>query len=591
MTGYGVDTTHTQSMPWLQPQGLMYNPTNNIGGYPNSAIGSLQNYYPTNYVERPSEKNEGFNYEELGKKTVDVLKKEQANNEAKKELKANTELLKSGEVQEDGSLKIKKPMEEYKKLPWWKKGLRAISNMAQGVWKIATNFVGYENGKWSFKKLLGNVAKAALVIGACCIPVVGPVISAGLLATGVVTGGIAVVRGAKKASEAKTLDELDNAWQDIGSGAFIGVTSAFGLRGLGKGFRLSNPNGGMAIVKAPSVAKTRTSMPGKCWQGISQFGRDITVNMFRATKNAANTNRLTFQLIKQHETGWCNGWFKSFGKVWMSNARNVLPAVGKKKFNRTRQETVDSINGRLAEVEAQINTPGISKPLKTHLKAEKQFLKAQLRQLEKTTHSNHYADLKTNSKAHQRVQKLNEDLALLESNSTASPEVIANLRSQIKYSETLAKNLSQLAELRTQTLKAMALRPKKNAAELNAYVGRSSNTRLGYLYDISKANLTWGSALKAPFKLVWNTICLPFKPWEYCKATPAGSFYKVEQAILPEYEVNYFVDLFAMANVDIGASQTLLAEEYQAITKEYETTRELLAANDKEIQRQKAELA
>ena len=59
----------------------------------------------------------------------------------------NAEMIKKakkGKVQEDGTIKTVETMADYKKLPWYKKVGRALSNMGTGAWGLATGFIGYE---------------------------------------------------------------------------------------------------------------------------------------------------------------------------------------------------------------------------------------------------------------------------------------------------------------------------------------------------------------------------------------------------------------------------------------------------------------
>ena len=73
--------------------------------------------------------------------------------------------------------------------------------MGQGVLNLATKFVGIEDGKWDPIKCAKNIGMAVGAIALCSIPYVGPVIATGLLASGVVSGAIAVGRGIKNANE------------------------------------------------------------------------------------------------------------------------------------------------------------------------------------------------------------------------------------------------------------------------------------------------------------------------------------------------------------------------------------------------------
>lgn len=552
-------------------------------------------------IEATSQQREALLTE---KKEIVRQEKEVAETEAK---------LKNGK-QKDGSTKIVQTLEEHKKLPWWKKTLRAVTNIGQGIIKIATNFIGFEDGKWNWKKCLKNVGIAAAAIGLSCIPYVGPFIGYGLMATGVVTGAINVGKGIHKASNAKTLEELDQAYQDIGGGAFIGITSALGLRGLGKGFRTTSAStkattttsgatqsttGVVAesasattsattsatVTSNASVAVTRSSVMGKAWQNTSQFGRDITVNALKSTLNSTRQQGVMYNTFKSEATGHFKG-LKAFGKVYKSNASKLLPAVGKEKFNQSKQNLVDKIQRKMDEI-----GPNPSDKL---LAQELKMLQAEQRELSNLATRNQWANVKKSSHAAQEVTKLKEKLTILNSNGqvkvngkilkSSNPEDVAALNGMIKRAELLAKDMKSLAKVRENTIRWVALRPKKNEAELTAYCGGSSRTGLGYQYDITKAHASWTGALKAPLKLGWNAMCLPYKPWDYMSKTAAGSFYKIEQSLLPEYEANMFVDLLAMGGCDLGVSQTITAEETKKLQAEIESTKKAIKKDKDKVE-------
>lgn len=136
--------------------------------------------------------------------------------------------------------------------------------------------IGFWDGVGSFFKGIGNtivntvkdivtdpkkLLLAAVTVGACFIPVVGPVIATGLAVAGGIGGAITLGKGIVKAvdcanSEGHTDAEARAAFEDIGSGTFTLVTSAIAVKGSLKSFKTAP--GGTAKTfngKASELAK------------------------------------------------------------------------------------------------------------------------------------------------------------------------------------------------------------------------------------------------------------------------------------------------------------------------------------------------
>lgn len=545
----------------------------NVFYHTNTTSTSSSSSKKYNSVEELEEARRKYN-EKILTQQADAIRVEKEKEIALKEVKETREQIENSK-QEDGSSKIQTPMEEYKKLPWWKKALRTVSNMGQGILNLGCKFIGLEDGKWNWKSCLKNLAIAGAAVAACAIPGVGPFISAGLIASGVASGGYAVYKGIKNTSNAKTLDELDAAHQQIGSGLFIGVSSALGIRGLGKGFRINNPQPNAISQTAPSIAKTRSSLLGKNWQKIDQFSRDITVNAWKATKDASMQQRLFQGLAKTRilrEKGFSQNsqaphWtrfkadVKSFGQTYKNNFVELFPIAGKRKFEQTKQNTTGNIQKRIDEIGPN--------PTDKLLQAEQKLLQQQLKEIQTTTTKNSWNNISKNSKIHQQMNKYKKLAEELQDKGTVkingrnlnknNAQDVADLNQLIKQTELIAKQLEALANVRRSTMRTVALRPKKNQAELNAYLGETHSTSFGYIRDINKGTYSW----KTPIKLGWEAMCLPFKPWQYLSTTPAGSIYKIKECVDPVGESNMFVDLFGMCKLDLGMSQYLDSNQTQ----------------------------
>ena len=112
------------------------------------------------------------------------------------------------------------------KISGWSK----LKNFGKGCLKFITGMFTDKEGNFSIGqtlKTVGIIAAAVVVSVASWGTAAAPAIAAAGVALGVTTGGVAVVKGAVKASKATTDAEAEAAWQDIGLGATtIGVSVA-----------------------------------------------------------------------------------------------------------------------------------------------------------------------------------------------------------------------------------------------------------------------------------------------------------------------------------------------------------------------------
>lgn len=112
-------------------------------------------------------------------------------------------------------------------------GWKAVfKNVLKGTVRFGADLVGYDMKAkhWDWKKCAKNVAITAVVVGADLLS--GGALTPVLLGAGVLFGGIQTAKGISKASEAKTYEEKEEAWEDIGEGATSLALSAFGFKGL-----------------------------------------------------------------------------------------------------------------------------------------------------------------------------------------------------------------------------------------------------------------------------------------------------------------------------------------------------------------------
>ena len=337
-----------------------------------SSSTSTQNETYEQYVKRREEEQKAAAQKALEKQATaeltslkqDKIKELEIDKtiEAQKQTKAQIEKSKKS----DGSSAVRTP---YKKQGFWGKVGRWFSNAGSAVVNIGKNLVGIEkDGSWNWKKCLKNVAITAAAVGACFIPVVGPAIGYGLAATGVAMGAYGTVKGISNLNKASKNDDeaIDNAQQEVITGAITAITSAFGLRGIGKGVSASNA----------STAAERTSAAGKAWQSVSQFGRDITVNAWKATGKAMKADKAL--IASQSGKLGITKFFKATGKKVSSayNGARDWETIYKNKY----KETETSIQNRLNEVTNKLTTEK-NPAKKALLEEEKSMLELNIEEL------------------------------------------------------------------------------------------------------------------------------------------------------------------------------------------------------------------
>lgn len=384
-------------------------------------------------------------------KELDISKKL----EATKQTKAQVEKAKKS----DGSSSVRTP---YKKLGFWGKVGRWCSNAGSAVVNIGKNLVGIEkDGSWNWKKCLKNVGITALAVGACCIPYVGPFIGYTLAATGVAMGTYGAVKGIYNLNKASDSDDeaIDNAQQEIITGLFTGITSAFGLRAIGKGVSSSSA----------SVAAERTSVAGKALQSTSQFGRDVTVNAWRATAEAMKADRA---LIRGQSGKWgITKFFQASGKKMGSAYESTFnkETIYKNKYS----EAESSINNRLSEVTNKLATE-TNPAKKALLQEEEAMLKLNLKELQSLG-----SRIKTKADYDKLLQEnagtFNKEYASLLDNTVNGASIaprrleIFNRRVQ-KFQEAYSKKLAELVKAKNKEMYKKAGNVDKYRSELNQYV-------------------------------------------------------------------------------------------------------------------------
>ena len=467
--GFGISST------WNTPNWGMWNtPTfnnlntfdfsnNNIWATPSSSGSSTMStenetyeQYKKRMEKESKEAEKSSNNAELNTIKEDIRKELKLDTQKKaiEETKAQVEKSKKS----DGSSSTRTP---HKKQGFWGKMGRWLSNAGTAIANVGKQFIGIDkDGKWNWKKCLKNVAITAAAVGACFIPVVGPAIGYGLAATGVAMGGIGVAKGISNLNKAKANDDeaIDNAQQEIMTGAFVGLTSAFGLRGIGKGVSTANA----------STAATRSGVLGKVVQNTSQFGRDITINALRATGEAMKADRA---LIAAQNGGKVTSFFKAWGKK-MSVApkgNNDFESAYKEKYNNLKTD----LETRMNEINSKLATE-TNASKRALLQEEKSMLEINLKEFNSldntvTTKADFDKLVKDNA------SHFNKEYATILDNTAFKTSISAKRlklfnKSVKKFQNNYSKKLTELVKAKNKEMYLKASNPDKYASELKAFV-------------------------------------------------------------------------------------------------------------------------
>ena len=116
--------------------------------------------------------------------------------------------------------------------------IEASKNVLNGGIKFFTGMFTDENGNFSTKQTLKTLAIGVAIGLATTIPIIGPLVLPSLCAFGLCHGGAEVISGISNAMDAKTDEEAQKAWQQVGSGTTEGIASYTGYKASG-GFKKS----------------------------------------------------------------------------------------------------------------------------------------------------------------------------------------------------------------------------------------------------------------------------------------------------------------------------------------------------------------
>lgn len=411
-------------------------------------------------------------------------------------------------------------MEEYEALPGWKKAIRQAGNALTGVEKVLENFAGYDSKeqKWKPGKFLKNMAIAVGCAALCAIPVAGPIIGAGLLATGVVTGVVGVAKGAKRAAQATTVSEKDKAWQDMGSGAFIGVTSAMGLKGAGKAFRTANPKG----VKIATKNGVKTLKPSE------GFGSDF-INAFKGTKANVQADKI---MVKNQ--GVWGATKTKFASAWRKCA-------SKDKFDESMANSKKALDDKIAQLEAKTNRTPLEETKLQSLKSQRTKLDTVKTREDWKEFKKSAADSSDDIKVLEEALKNVDEHGMVTVNgqqvkATDVKTVISEIKTGRSEFGSVAENL--FAQ-KTEAMKDMSFfRARHYKNELAEFAGvKNHNFQYGtnIRWNALKDSWKWHSFITLPVKTAFQATMLPFGVAAKFQNNGCATFNYIDQTANPFY--------------------------------------------------------
>lgn len=398
--GFGISAGNN-FINWQQPQnfGLGWNNNANMNlfgfdnnfGWGNSTGSVSTTSSSSSSIHETADEYEARIKRELAQKNAQIQEIFSQKQEAQKALteieKQKTAL--NGTVKKDGSVEIKGSIqadgtikeEKLENISTGSKIMRGVGNFFSGIGNVCKSFVGIDpkTGKWDPLKCLRNVG-VAVAVGTLCVfaaplgaaaaaALGGGAIAAGvgtavaaaptaLAYLGLGTGAYLAGKGVYNTAKADTLEEFDNATQDIGAGVFIGASSAMGLRGISK------------------TAGVASASEGTIGSSISAGTKNILVNPWKASAQNFQVANARFSTARTFGAS-----FKESFSLANQGVKEAHANVARDAFLSQKQKLTTQLEQQIADVEARYSAATSAKD-KALLELEYDGLVNQYSQLE-----------------------------------------------------------------------------------------------------------------------------------------------------------------------------------------------------------------
>jgi len=174
----------------------------------------------------------------------------------------------------------------------------------------------------------GKLLKTAALVGACFIPVIGPVIAGGLAIVGAAKGIGTIIQGAQMVNAAETDEQAAMAWQNIGAGtlqtALCVVPAGKALKSAAGAVKGATSS---AIATAKSaISSTKGMTLGEIASTTGTAAKTAASNAYTSVKSTATNAFNTVKNVKVAETA------STFGTTVKSTATNAYSTVKNANF-------------------------------------------------------------------------------------------------------------------------------------------------------------------------------------------------------------------------------------------------------------------
>lgn len=365
----------------------------------------------------------------------------------------DSKMLQDVQLDKDGN--IKEADDSAKDEGIFETALNWVGSAGSAVFNMGKSLAGYDENGWNSKKCLNNVGTAAALFGASCIPVLGPIITLGMVGYGVYSGVKGAAQGARELDYAVDEREKENARQNICAGVITGALSLFGLRSIGK-----------AATSAGST--TATTAKSGILSRVGNEIKNVTTNPLKATYQAIKSDVHSFKT---------NGFFKTLG----NKTANLFKSTDYEADYINKYGKMESdLNAQITDLNSKIasETNAVKKVL---LEERKSMLENNLHEVQNLSNLKtkfEYDKLKTvnsSTKNNEALSNYTRNGNSYEINGqSVSRSDFDAFRVEIENTQKIYnKNLKDLIKSKEYAVKQMAKNPDAHRTELDDYTQSS----------------------------------------------------------------------------------------------------------------------
>lgn len=217
-------------------------------------------------------------------------------------------------------------------------GFSKFLNACEGVLGMGVNMV---------KEAIKHPFKTALMIGLCCIPVVGPAIGGAMACYGIYKGVSSVAQAAEASKYATTDAEAKACWENIGGGVGATALSVVALKGSASVLK-HQLTGGSTTVTAVKAAKAGGASKGDLVRtAVSEGVKETATNIGTVAQAGVQKVSKAWQKGKQY---WQAGKDGTLAQTLSDDVANLSSRAGnwaKSKYenltNKNKPQAIDDL--------------------------------------------------------------------------------------------------------------------------------------------------------------------------------------------------------------------------------------------------------